>query len=189
MSFPGNNQPNLDSGIVPPDGGTGSGGGGSSPTGNPTVNFANITSTGGLSGSQGAVLAIGKNPFSSIPQVWKFDATNFNCEDDCEYHFKTEEVEVYRQPTVTKAIFRYRDLGKFTFVCFIQGNVLGQLVVSKIVTVVAGGNNDNEIYTTSADITFTCEAPRLIVLRSASQGALSFTKVLLEMQHGDTKPI
>lgn len=175
---------------VPPrtSGGSGGGGGGT-PASNPNIDLSNVTTTGGLLGLAGAVLVFGRTPFSSVGQCWELDTQDFDCEDDCQYNFKIEEVEVYRQPTVNKVIFRYRDLGKATFSFFIQGNVLGQSVISKVVTVVIGGNSDKKIYTASGDVTFTCEAPQLIIMRSGNSGPLKLTKVLLEIQHGDIAPI
>lgn len=179
--------PNLDGEIIPPSGGT-SGGSGSGPGGNPTIDLSNITSTGGLDGSDGAVLVFGKSIFAPFAVGWKFDSEDFNCEEDAEYRFRVEEIEVYRQPTVNKVIIRYRDLGKCTVNCFFAGNSLGDNVVSKIVTVVFGGKADSRIYTTSFDLTCTFEAPQLIVTRTAFSGPLSIIKVLVEIEHGDAKP-
>lgn len=176
--------PNIPSGNVPPGSG-----GGSGPGSNPTIDLSNVTSTGGLSGSVGAVLVFGRSLFAQQPLGWQFDSEDFNCEEDCEYHFRVEEVEVYRQPTIDKVIIRYRDLGKVTLNAFFVGNVLQDSVISKIVTIVFGGKADKKIYTTTFDLTCTFEAPQLILSRDAFSGPVSITKVLVEMEHGDAKPV
>lgn len=178
------NQPNLEGQAQGPSGkvsGNTIGGAGS-------VNLLNVTTSGGLTGSKGAVLFFGASTFIAQPLVWFADPTNFDCEDDVEYHFKIEEIEVYRQPTVDKVIFRYRDLGKVTVTCFISGNVLQNSAVSKFVTVVFGGKADGKIYTTSFDLTCTFEAPQLIVIRPGRSGPMALTKVMMELVHGDAKP-
>lgn len=179
----------IDGEVQPPSGNPNAGqGGGSGPGANPNVDLSNITSTGGLSGDTGGVVVFGKTPFNSFAIGWKFDCEDFNCEEDCQYDFRIEEIEVYRQPTVNKVIIRYRDLGKCSLTCYFLGNVLGDRVSSKFVTVVFGGKADKNIYTTTFDLTCTFEAPQLIITRNASSGPLSITKVLVEMEHGDTKP-
>lgn len=182
--------PNLNGEVNPPSGNPGGGSGsGSGPGGNPVVNLANVSPTGGLDGVDGVVLVFGKSVFFPLAIGWKFDSDNFDCEEDAEYHFRIEEIEVYRQPTVNKVILRYRDLGKCTITCYFTGNVLGDKVVSKFVTVVFGGKADNEIYTTTFDLTCTFEAPQLIVTRNAFGGPVSITKALVEIEYGDGKPI
>jgi hypothetical protein len=188
MPLPPGYRPNLDGGIQTPAGGGSGGGTTNSPGSNPTIDLSNVSSTGGLSGSKGLVLVFGKGIFLQQSLGWQFDSTNFDCEEDSEYRFKVEEIEVYRQPTVNNIIIRYRDIGQATINCFIAGNVLGSAVVSKIVTVVFGGKADNKIYTTKFDLTFTCEAPQLIITRNANSGPDSIVKVLMELQHGDAKP-
>jgi hypothetical protein len=182
--------PNLDGEINPPSGNPGGGSGsGSGPSSNPAVNLSNISPTGGLDGVDGVVLVFGKSIFFPSAIGWKFDSDNFNCEEDAEYNFRIEEIEVYRQPTVNKVILRYRDLGQATITCFISGNVLAQSAISKMVTVVFGGKADGNIYTTSFDLTCTFEAPQLIIERSAFSGPVSITKVLVEIEYGDGKPV
>lgn len=182
--------PSGDGGVNPPSGDTPSGsGGGSGPGGNPTIDLSQVTSTGGLSGLQGAVIVFGKSDFFEQAVGWEFDITDFNCEEEAEYHFKIEEVEVYRQPTVTKVILRYRDLGKAILTAYFVGNVLQDSKVSKMITVVFGGKVDNNIYTTTFDLTCTFEAPQLILTRQALSGPVSLTKVMIEMEHGDAKPV
>jgi len=178
------NQPNLEGQVQDPSGHVSDntiGGPGS-------VNLLNVTTSGGLTGRKGAVLFFGDSAFSLKPLVWFADLTNFNCEDDVEYHFRIEEVEVYRQPTVDKIIFRYRDFGKVTVTCFISGNVLQESAISKFVTVVFGGKADGKIYTTSFDLTCTFEAPQLIITRQGGSGPMALTKVMMELVHGDAKP-
>ena len=183
MSF---GPPNLDGDINPPSGGTGGGSGtGSGPGSNPTIDLSNITSTGGLDGIDGVVLVFGKTEFFPLAIGWQFDSEDFNCEEDAEYHFKVEEIQPYTQPTVDKVIFRYRDIGQATFSCFFAGNVLSDSKISKIVTIVVGGKNDKKIYTATADLTCTFEAPQLIVTRNAFDGPLSLIKVLVEIEQGD----
>lgn len=174
-----------------PNGGAGSPGqGGSQPGtgGNPNVNLLNLTSTGGLVGNVGVLMVFAFNVLVGN-QVYKLDSTNFDCEEDCEYDFKVEEVEVYRQPTTDKVIIRYRDLGQCSLNLFFVGNVLGNVFASKIVTIVFGGKNDGKIKTATADLVCTFEAPQLIIQRTANSGPVSLTKVLVEYQHGDGKPI
>lgn len=182
--------PNLDgggndpSGRTPPagSGGSGGSGGGSS---SPGANPANVSASGGLFGITGQLLWFGNSISFPFPIVYVLDPSNFNCEEDCEYDFKIEEVALYRQPTVHRVILRFRDIGRATLNFFISGNVLGESVVSKIVTVVIGGKRDNKIYTATADISFTCEAPQLKIFRNANAGAFSLTKVMLDMSYGD----
>jgi hypothetical protein len=188
MPLPPGYRPNLDGGIQLPSGGSGGSGGGS-PSNNPTIDLSNISSTGGLSGGKGLVLVFGQSILAQQSLGWQFDSSNFNCEENCEYRFKIEEVEVYRQPTVDKIIIRYRDFGQCTLNCFISGNVLGDSKVSKIVTIVFGGKADKKIYTTSFDLTCTFEAPQLIITRNADSGPVSIVKVLMEFVEGDSKPI
>ena len=181
----GINQPNLNGSANIPSGDKSSntaGGAGS-------VNLLNVTTTGGLTGLKGAVLFFGQSIGYPNPLVWLVDPTNFNCEDDCKYHFKVEEIEVYRQPTVNKVIVRYRDLGKVTVTCFFVGNVKGESTASDLVTVTFGGKADKKIYTTTFDLTCTFEAPQLIMQRAANSGPLSVVKVLVEIIEGDAKPI
>lgn len=180
--------PNADSGSNVPSGGVPTGGGGG-PANNPTIDLSNVTSTGGIDGLTGAVLVFGQSLFYPLAVGWEFDPTDFNTEEDCEYDFRVEEVEVYRQPTIDKVIIRYRDLGKCTLTCYFQGNVLQSAVASKMVTVVFGGKADNRIYTTTFDLTCTFEAPQLIITRNAFSGPVSITKVLIETIEGDSKPI
>lgn len=184
-------KPNLDggsntaTGIPVRDGG----GASSSPSSNLNIDLSQLTVTGGLTGIIGSVIVFGTTLLFNQPLGWIFDTTDFNCEEDCEYHFRVEEIEVYRQPTIDKVIIRYRDLGQVTVNVFFVGNVLGDSKVSKIVTVVFGGKADGKIYTTSFDLTCTFEAPQLIITRNAFSGPLSITKVLVEFVEGDTKPI
>jgi hypothetical protein len=182
--------PNLNGEINPPSGNTGGGsGGGSGPGSNPVIDLSNVTSTGGLDGIDGVVLTFGLSEFFPQAVGWKFDAEDFNCEEDCEYHFRIEEIEPYRQPTVDSIIIRYRDLGKVTVNAFIIGNVLGESKVSKIVVVTFGGKADKKIYTVKFDLTCTFEAPQLIIERDALKGPLSITKILMEIIEGDARPI
>lgn len=180
------NQPNLEGQIQFPSGGSGgSGGGGAQPSG---TNLLALTSTGGLAGVLGVVLIFALSPVN-VPCGYEINPFNFVCEEACEYDFKIEEVEVYRQPTVTGVIFRYRDLGQGNIVSYIKGNVLGQAVISPMVTTVVGGANDGLIKTAKADFKWTAEAPQLVVIVPAGQGPVSLTKVLVEISHGDAPPI
>jgi len=185
VPFPGNNQPNLDGEITPPSGQPGGGGG--SPSNNPSIDLSQLTVTGGLSGTVGAVLVFGSSDFYSQPVGWVFDSEDFNSEEEAEYHFKVEEVEVYTQPTIVKVILRYRDLGKATLTGYFAGNVLQNSVASKMVTIVFGGKADKKIYTTTFDLTCTFEAPQFILTRQPFSGAFSITKVLIEIERGDVK--
>lgn len=183
-------RPNLDGSPQEPSGGGGGGGtSGNGPGSNPTIDLSQVTSTGGLHGGDGVVLVFGQSLYTQQALGWQFNSTDFNCEEDCEYRFRAEEIEVYRQPTVNNVIIRYRDLGRATLDCFFAGNNLGEAVISKIVTVVFGGKKDGKIYTTKFDLTCTFEAPQLIITRDASSGPVSITKALVEMEHGDAKPI
>lgn len=175
---------NIEGSSQDPGGNPPSGGGGSQPGGNLSL----LTSTGGLSGVLGAVLLFATSPIN-VYCAYKIDPTNFVCEDDAEYIFKAEEIEVYRQPTVSSVIFRFRDIGKGTFTSFIQGNQLQKVIISQFVTTVVGGLNDGVIKTAKADFNFTCESPQLIVTVPKGFGPVSFTKVMMEIEHGDTKPV
>ena len=176
----GNNQPNLEGEVQNPNTNPPSGGGGIPST----ANLLNVTSTGGLTGFNGVVMIFAQSPLNGNI-TYKLDATNFNCEEDCEYDFRVEELQVYTQPTTSKILFRYRDLGSTFANFFFQGNVLGKAVISKIVTAVFGGANDGKIKTGYADLVFTAEAPQLIMQRPANSGSSSICKILVEFEQGD----
>jgi hypothetical protein len=140
-----------------------------------------LTSTGALNGTN-PILAFAfsdiniGNSFISI-----MDVTNFNCEEDCSYTYRVEDIIEGHKPTIRRARIRYRDLGlvKVTF------TLTGENAVPLTSTVNLGGKADGKIKTAYADFVLTSLAMQLSLFRKAGDGPLSIISVTLEGVEGD----
>lgn len=183
--------PNLDGEPQPPSGGQPPQNNPPGPASNPAINLALVTSTGGLDGTLGQVLIFGTSSFSGQSLGFNIDPTNFNCEEDCEYDFKVEEVKPGNAQTVNKVLIRYRDLGTVNVMVTIKGtDPKTGVPQSKSLpfSIILGGASDKKIKSAYADITCTFEAPQCIITRMGNAGPLCITKVLMIMET-DTNPL
>jgi hypothetical protein len=183
-------RPIVEGGTFPPFSGGGGGSGGGTkppPSGGPpkgAINGALITSTGGLQGSIGLLIvpylvkATGRYVFGL------FDTTNFNCEEDCIYDFKTEDVKAGRSIDVHKVYLQYKDIGRVKFTVFVKAiqynrSTQKSTVVEKSKTVTVGGLVDLEIYSVFIDLKVQGERPRLRILRRANDGPLDIVTAMM----------
>lgn len=170
------------------NGGGSLGGGGRPPSGGVTKpstgvpgtakSLANVTSTGGLQGSLGLLLT----PFfvNNIRRFafFAYDTTDFDCEEDCVYNFKMEDVKIGRVCDIHKVYFQYRDIGKVTMTWTVSAYLLNRTTgkesfPSKSKTVTVGGLSDNKIHSKFVDLKITGERPQLSLLRKANNGPLA----------------
>jgi hypothetical protein len=182
--------PNTDGVSNDPGGGSpaGSGGGGGAP---PTApNLANLPVVGGLLGLRTQLLVPGFDDAGGQDLIYEIDPTNHNCEEDCEYQFKVEEVEPGNELTIHRIVIRYRDLGVVTFTIAVVS------AIAPIVDYTPGTGNaelitvgnvkpTNKIYTYKSSMRVTTEAPQLVILRKANAGPLAICKVRAWGSYGD----
>lgn len=107
-------QGNSGGGFNPPS--SGSKGGGAGPINNPAL----ITSTGGLSGTSGILMAPAVNTMTGRSVIVYFNPNDFNCEENAEYDYR-QEADYGQQPgegrtcTIHLIILKYRELGYAKF--------------------------------------------------------------------------
>jgi hypothetical protein len=180
--------PIMDGGTGPPHppsgGGTKppSGGGSGAPTG--ASDFSLITSTGGLTGLINLLVVpfFVKNLNNFI--FASYDPTNFNCEENCIYNFKMEDVKPGRSIDVHKVYIQYRDIGKVTVSFTVTATLYDRVkdvskIVVKTVPKTFGGKADNNIYSKFIDLKITGERPQLSILRKANAGPLAIITAML----------
>ena len=113
------------SGGNPNGGGGGFGGGGSGITKPPSkpTNIGSpglLTSTGGLTGTSGLLLAPAYNLYTGKPFIVLMDATNFNCEENSQYTYR-QEANYGQMPgegrecSIHLLILKYREIGTVSF--------------------------------------------------------------------------
>lgn len=112
--------------IYNPGGGAGGGGGfnppstGSKGNGSTANNPALITSTGGLFGTSGILMAPALSTIGGKSVIVYFNPNDFDCEEDCEYDFRQERDYGQisgegRTCTIHLIILKYRELGYADF--------------------------------------------------------------------------
>jgi hypothetical protein len=155
----------------------GGGGGGSSPSApKGASNLSIITSTGGLQGLNSLLLV---SVFINNLQRYAFatfDPTNFNCEEDCVYKFKMEDIKLGRNVDVHKVYLQLRDLGKVTFNVQVAATLLDRKTNKETISTknkdVVFGTGDGLIHSRFIDLKIQGERPQLIVTRKAKKGPL-----------------
>jgi hypothetical protein len=176
------------------DGGSGGGGGGGNPpspkpkAGPLGANPSLITATGGLFGTNNVLLV----PFydTRVNQSFfvLYDPTNFNCEDDCFYDFRLEDVQAAHNIDIHKVYFLYRDLGKVKFTVTVTATEFNRVTkkettVSKSVQV-TWGSGDNKLHSYFVDLKVVGERPQLHLFRKADAGPLAIVRAIL-IGHSD----
>lgn len=161
-------------------GGGNSGGGNNGP--NP-ANPALLSSTGGISGSLGALLVPTMLNGKSV--ICTFDPSNFNTEEDIFIDFRQEVVKDGKKPTVHRVLIVYRNLGPVTLtVSHTAWTEVGFVRQSETRTI-GYTNADKQIYTALFSYVCTGERPQLHISRLANQGALSILRIMIPGNMGD----
>ena len=179
-------------------GGSGSGGGTKSKTGSsPGL----ITSTGGLVGNSGLLLAPAFNTITLIPFVVLLDANNFNCEENSQYTFR-QEANFEKVPgegrscSIHLIILKYREIGTVSF--NINITVFNQMLDSFINTAIPvsipiipytqmskerkNKFPDNRIHTVKLSPpqgAVSGERPQLSITVTGGKGPLAITKIIM----------
>lgn len=181
-------------------GGGGSGGSGTTPksrVGSPGL----LTSTGGLLGSNGLLLAPSFNIFTGKPYIVLMDATNFNCEENSQYTFR-QEANFEKIPgegrscSIHLIILKYREIGTVSFNINItvfnqQLDTFINVAIPVNIPVISYANMtkarknifpDNRIHTVKLappNGVITGERPQLSVTVTSGNGPLSITKIIM----------
>lgn len=159
-----------------------------------------LTSTGGLSGSIGALLCPVFNTVTRKASVLLFDSNDFNCEDDCEYDFR-QEANYGQLPgegricTINRLVIKYRELDRSQY--FINVTVYQKAPVDDFVTMSVTVDvpqlpftkftkerkrsfPDKRIHTIIIPTkAITGERPQVTIIRKGSSGPMCVTKVIL----------
>ena len=151
--------------------------------GTPGANPSLVTSTGGLFGFNNILLV----PFYDIrlnrTYFIMYDPSNFNCEDDCVYNFRLEEVVAGREIDVHKVYLQYKDLGKVTFKVIVSATqynkALKKETINSKTVVVTVGKGDGKIHSYFVDLKVVGERPQISIFRKGNAGPLSIVKVML----------
>jgi hypothetical protein len=162
----------------------GSGGGGSSPSApKGATSLSVVTSTGGLQGTTSFLIVpllitkLNKFVFAT------FDPTNFNCEEDCVYQFKMEDVKIGRNVDIHKVYLQLRDLGKVTFNVKIAATLLNRKTNQEQISTknvdVTFGKGDGLIHSRFIDLKIQGERPQLTITRKANKGPLGIITAML----------
>jgi len=143
-----------------------------------------ITSTGGLYGRGNILLVPFYNEATKLSYFVTYDSSNFNCELDCVYNFRLEEVAAGREIDVHKVFLKLRDLGAVTFsvtVTATQYNKSNQTETVNTQTVVIKnwGIGDKKLHSYFVDLKVVGECPQLSVFRAANAGPLAIIKAML----------
>ncbi len=114
--------------------------------------------------------------------VWTFDTTNFNdALYGSFYSWKVEDVLAGRQPTISRVIISYRDLGVATITVTLTGtNDDGEVVSSSQDITIGTGGASGRICSKLTGISLTATNLQLSVQRAAGAGPVSITKVRME---------
>jgi len=175
---------NTDGNSIGSRGTGGGGGGGASPLApKGASNLSLITSTGGINGTSSLLLVpiyithLQKFVFAS------FDPTNFNCEEDCFYNFKMEDMKLGRNVDVHKVYLQYRDLGKVTFTVSVSAMLLNRKTNKSTLNNASKdlilGTGDGLIHSKFIDLKVQGERPQLSITRKANNGPLSIIAAML----------
>ncbi len=174
-----------------PDGGGGHGGKPYTPPGTTPSLGAQpglITSTGGLYGQNNVLMAPYYHTLTGRFCFLYYDPNDFNCEDDCTYYFRMEDVQAGRAIDVHKVYFQYRDLGAVKFTTTVTATQYDKATKTEKINTqsvsVTWGKGDGKIHSYFVDLKVVGERPQLSVFRAANAGPLSFIRGLL-IGHSD----
>jgi hypothetical protein len=160
-----------------------------------------LTSTGGLYGYNGLLLAPAYNRITGKSFILLLDATNFNCEEDSQYSFRQEAnfgniSGEGRTCSIHLIILKYRELGSvsFNFNITVFNQILDDYVnvvipvslpvipFARMTKLRKNSFPDGRIHTVK--LTPPCgvvsgERPQLSITISGNNGPLSITKVIM----------
>ena len=115
-------------------------------------------------------------------QMYTFNMTNFNdANSPSSYTWKVEDVIAGRNPSITRLIVSYTDLGVGTATFTLTGtNDNGQVVSSSQTVTLGNSVPTNKVMSKVIGINLTGENLQLSVLRNANAGPVSITKIRME---------
>lgn len=159
---------------------------GSSSTSKTAANISLLTSTGGV---------VGLLPFLIVPFFdnrtgkfifAKYDSADFNCEEDCIYNFRQEDLQTGRNIDVSKIYIQYRDIGEVKFDVIVTATLYNRktkkskIVHDELENIVVGNKKPTKkIYSLFVDLKVTGERPQLSIVRKKDAGPLSIIKAMM----------
>lgn len=148
-----------------------------------------LTSSGGLFGSESALLIPVFDPETNLKYIANFDPTDFNSEEDAEYRYRLEEVSEGRLITISRIRVVYRNIGKVTVTGRISGIVQLKSKTWKVVSaeqeiILGDDTKDLTIRTAYFDMVITMERPQFRYIRLANDGPLAIisTTLIIEVE-------
>jgi hypothetical protein len=138
-------------------------------------NISLITSSGGLAGTELALVIPCFDADGSQFYLATFDTTDYNTEDACEIWFRQEEIIEGREITVSRVRIIYKDLGICKLKCTLETT---QQTVTQEITI-GTANYKGKTYTAYFDIVITGERPQIKLSKEANSGPLNLISVTM----------
>jgi hypothetical protein len=140
------------------------------------------SSLGGVFGISQVCLYPCLNLVTGLSEYRTFDTTQPQNDpmNPSSYSFKVEQFKVYRNPTIRKILWTFKDLGQVAVTWTITGTNENQQVVSQSTSVGVGNAVPTKaIMTVEVDLNITAMNMQLSVAKAAGAGPMSILKVVL----------